>query len=237
VEELMPTVLITGASRGFGQALLDVYLKNKWTTFPIIRNQKSISNVLSLYSMQCYPIVGDITSEATGLEIDRTLRNNTDSLDVLINNAGNIKKNRGIEKISPVDLKEHFDIHCVGAFRCVKAALPFLKNSPRPLIINITSRWGSIGSTASGKGNTIYGYNIAKAAQNTLTACLFQDLKRLNIKVLAVHPGKLLTSVAAPDADTLPEVAAQKLFDWINQVDNSFECKCYDLVNETTIEC
>jgi NAD(P)-dependent dehydrogenase (short-subunit alcohol dehydrogenase family) len=69
-----------------------------------------------------------------------------------------------------------------------------------------------------------------------LTACLYQNLKQYNIKVFAVHPGQLLTSVAAPDADTPPEVAAQKLFNWINQVNDRYECKFYDLMNERTIE-
>jgi len=232
----MPNVLITGASRGFGRELLKVYLKNEWTVFPLIRNFDTISEMVSFRSKQCYPILGDVTSDSIGLEIERTLSNATDSLDVLINNAGNIKKNRGIENTSPDDLKDHFDVNCVGTFRCVKAVIPFLRKAQNPIIINITSRWGSIGRTAAGKGEHIYGYNIAKAAQNMLTACLYQDLKQYDINVFAIHPGKLLTSVAAPDADTLPEAAAQKLFDWINHVDKSFDCKCYDLMSETTME-
>ena len=69
-----------------------------------------------------------------------------------------------------------------------------------------------------------------------LTASLHQDLKPYNIKVFAIHPGKLLTSAAAPDADTQPEMAAQKLFEWINHADAGFECKFYDLMNDSTIE-
>ena len=232
----MPTVLITGASRGFGRELLKVYLKNEWTVFPLIRNLDTISEIVALHSNRCYPIIGDITSDVIGFEIERILRNATDSLDVLINNAGNIRKKRGIDNTSPGDLKEHFDVHCVGVFRCVKAALPFLRSSRNPIIINITSRWGSIGRTASGEGNTIYGYNIAKAAQNMLTACLYHDLKPFNIKVFAIHPGKLLTSAAAPDADTPPGKAAQKLFEWISYADSNSKCECYDLMNDSTIE-
>jgi len=232
----MPAVLITGASRGFGKELLKVYLKNEWTVFPLVRNLDIISEIVSLHSNRCYPIIGDITSDVIGSEIERALRNETNSLDMLINNAGNIKKNRGIDNTSPGDLTEHFEVHCVGAFRCIKAALPFLRNSRNPIIINITSRWGSIGRTAAGKGNTIYGYNIAKAAQNMLTVCLYHELKPYNIKVFSIHPGKLLTSAAAPDADTLPEKAAQKLFEWINHTDASFKCKFYDLMNDSTIE-
>lgn len=232
----MASVLITGSSRGFGRELLKVYLKNKWTVFPLIRNFETISEIVSLHSNNCYPIIGDVTSDALELEIERSLSIATYSLDVLINNAGNIKKNRGIDYNSPDDLNEYFEVHCVGAFRCVKAALPFLKKSRNPIIINVTSRWGSIDRTAAGNGNNIYGYNIAKAAQNMLTACLFHDLKPYNIKVFAIHPGKLLTSAAAPDADTPPEKAAQKLFEWINHVDASFTCEFYDLMNDSTIE-
>lgn len=232
----MSTVLITGASRGFGRELLNIYLEKGWEVFPLIRNATTISDIVSIHSNRCFPIVGDVTSELITPEIEKVLQTNANSLDVLINNAGNIKKKRGIMNTSTDDLKEFFDVHCVGAFRCTKAALAFLRKAKNPVVINITSRWGSIGKTASGNGGTIYSYNIAKSAQNMLTACLNQELKTENIKVFAVHPGRLKTAVAAPDADTMPEEAAKKMFEWIEQLDNSYKCKFYDLMGETTIE-
>ncbi|OQX94821.1 hypothetical protein B6I21_08630 [candidate division KSB1 bacterium 4572_119] len=232
----MPTVLITGASKGLGKELLKIYLHNKWKVFPLVREKNLISEIISSYKNQCFPIIGDITSENIKNRITTVLKTHSRSLDVLINNAGNIKKNRGLINTTVDDLQELFDVHCKGVFVCIKTVLPFLRNAPNPKVINITSRWGSIQRTANGKGNAIYSYNIAKAAQNMLTAILHQELKDINISVYAVHPGKLLTSIAAADADTPPEIAADRLFHWINNIPDDLNCQLYDLMNDSVIE-
>lgn len=106
----MPTILITGASRGFGRELLNIYSKNRWTIFPLVRGLNSISDIISLYSSQCYPIVGNVTSTSIGFEIENVLQKTTNSLDVLINNAGIIRKKRGIMNTSPDDLKKQINL-------------------------------------------------------------------------------------------------------------------------------
>ncbi|MBU0754470.1 MAG: SDR family oxidoreductase [Planctomycetes bacterium] len=152
-----------------------------------------------------------------------------------MNNAGNIRKHRGLLNTTVEDLEVLFSVHCVGAFRCVKSALPFLKRSGRPMVVKISSRWGSISRSVSGKGGGIYSYQIAKCAQNMLTACLDQELEKEGIRVLAVHPGKLKTQVAAADADTEPQAAAEVLAEWIERIDERTECVLHDLMGEKTI--
>jgi NAD(P)-dependent dehydrogenase (short-subunit alcohol dehydrogenase family) len=43
--------------------------------------------------------------------------------------------------------------------------------------------------TGAGRGGGIYSYQIAKCAQNMLTACMDQELRSRGIRVFAVHPG------------------------------------------------
>jgi NAD(P)-dependent dehydrogenase (short-subunit alcohol dehydrogenase family) len=112
-----------------------------------------------------------------------------------------------------------------------KVALPFLRRGRPSVVINITSRWGSIARTASGEGGGIYSYQIAKAAQNMLTVCLDQELAQDGIRVFAVHPGRLKTAVAAKDADVEPHTAALRLADWVASVDRSTACGCHDLMS------
>ena len=232
----MKKVLITGASRGFGLELLKTYLKNDWMVFPLIRDPDSIKEIQAIYEDHCFPITGDVTDDHIIDRIQNTLKDKTDALDLLINNAGNIRKVYGISNATANDLLDHFDVHCAGAFRCVKATLPFLQNASSPVVLNITSRRGSKTLTSTGKYKILYGYQIAKAAQNMLTVCLQQELKQHNIRAFSVHPGKLKTSVAPPDADTLPETAAQKLFEWAQNLDANLNNKCYDLMENSTIE-
>ena len=232
----MPSVLITGAGKGFGRELLTVFHQQGWTVFPLIRRSSQAEELQSSFGENCFPLMGDVTSENVTLEVARVLQAHTVSLDVLVNNAGNIKKLRGLENTSEKDLEEHFQVHCIGVLRCVKAALPFLRRSTAATIINITSRWGSIGRTISQKGCGIYAYQIAKCAQNMLTACLDQDLREKGIRVLAVHPGRLKTGVAPPDADIEPREAARKLFSWLQTIDRNTVCGCHELISGGLIE-
>jgi NAD(P)-dependent dehydrogenase (short-subunit alcohol dehydrogenase family) len=152
------------------------------------------------------------------------------ALDLLINNAGPIYKRRWLPETRAEDLEALFRVHCVGALRCTRAALPFLRRAPTPTIVNVTSRFGSIAGCAHGAFRGLYSYSIAKCAQNMLTVCLERELRREGIRVWAVHPGRLKTDAAASDADTEPAVAAERLADWLNAVDRDADCVLYDLM-------
>jgi NAD(P)-dependent dehydrogenase (short-subunit alcohol dehydrogenase family) len=179
--------------------------------------------------------VADVSTDDAEREIAHVIGQYTEVLDVLINNAGTIKKHRGINETTIEDLEKLFGVHCLGAFRCLRSTLPFLRQSERAVVINISSRWGSISRTVSGNGGGIYSYQIAKCAQNMLTACLDQDLRPEGIRVMAVHPGRLKTEVGAPDADTLPREAAEALADWIEQVNGQTFSGLFDLMAQEHI--
>lgn len=226
----MPSILITGASRGFGSELLDVYAGHGWTIFPLVRDHRVAIELGQIYPANCFPIVGDVSLDSVESAVERVLADHTESLDVLVNNAGHVVKNRGVLAASSAELIEHFNVHCVGAWRCVRVCLPYLRRSERPVVVNITSRFGSIGELGNQAMTSIYAYNIAKCAQNMLSACLDKELVESGIRVLPVHPGRLKTAAAAYDADTLPREAAVKLFDWIASIDESTPCEMYDLM-------
>jgi len=67
------------------------------------------------------------------------------------------------------DMEELFRVHCVGAFRCTRAALPFLRKAPKPVVVNVASRSVDRAERA-GEFPRIYSYSIAKCAQNMLTS-------------------------------------------------------------------
>ncbi len=232
----MPSIMITGASKGFGRELLHLYLEKKWDTFPLVRDKSSIMEFVERYAGHCVPIVGDVRQDEIMEEISKVLEGYGDGLDVLINNAGNIRKNRGIEAATTAELIDHFDVHCVGAFRCTKAALPYLKQTENPIIINVSSRWGSIADTPGRTTGLIYAYQIAKSAQNMLSACLYQEFKDRNIRVVALHPGRLQTSVAAPDADTSPRKAALRLAEFVDRLPEGHDFRFHDLMGNSIID-
>ena len=232
----MPAVLITGASRGFGRALVEVYARRGWTLFPLVRDGAIAAGLEASAGAACHPVVADVATDRAEHEIARVLGDHCEALDVLVNNAGHIIKLRGLRKTTPEDLEALFRVHCVGAFRCTRAALPFLKRARKPVVIDVTSRWGSIGRTLTGLLSGIYSYQIAKCAQNMLTACLDMELKKEGIRAFAVHPGRLRTEVAPPDADVDPDEAAEALAGWIDRIDERTPCGFHDLMGKGLIE-
>jgi NAD(P)-dependent dehydrogenase (short-subunit alcohol dehydrogenase family) len=224
----MLSVLITGASRGFGRELADVYARRGWTVFPLVRDPL----VAKAWggSERCHPICADVGAPGVEGAICAALANHNGGLNLLVNNAGDVRKLRWLPETAAEDVQELFRVHCVGALRCTRAALPFLKRAPMPMVVNITSRFGSIARCANGEFRGLYSYSIAKCAQNMLTVCLDRELRQEGIRVWAVHPGRLMTEAAASDADVDPAVAAERLADWLNAVDRDADCFLYDLM-------
>jgi NAD(P)-dependent dehydrogenase (short-subunit alcohol dehydrogenase family) len=231
----MPSVLVTGASRGLGRELASVYRERGWTVFPLVRTAEAAAEWSAAGGDACHPIVADLSSAALEAAIAAKLAVHTRALDLLINNAGQVRKLRWLPETRPEDIEDLLRVHCVGAFRCTRVALPFLRAAPQPTVVNVTSRFGSLGMTVAGGFRGIYSYSIAKCAQNMLTACLDQELRKDGIRVFAVHPGRLRTSVAAVDADTDPREAAARLADWVASIDRDAECALYDVMSGAVI--
>ena len=224
----MPSVLVTGASRGFGRELAGVFLGRGWTVFPLVRSAQAMAAWAG--AERCFPLCADVGGADAEAAIGRALEAHASALDLLVNNAGQIHKLRWLPETVAEHMEELFRVHCVGAFRCTRAALPFLRRAEKPMVVNVTSRFGSIARSAAGEFRGIYSYSIAKCALNMLTACLDQELRREGIRVLAVHPGKLTTAAAAVDADTEPRIAAEKLADWLSALDHDVDCRLQDLM-------
>ena len=125
----MPSVLITGASRGYGRELFNIYAQREWTVYPLVRDPLIAMELKINTQIPCHPIVADVATEEVETEISSVLGAHCDSLDLLINNAGHVKKLRGFEHTYPEDLEDLFRVHCVGVLRCVRASLPCLKKN------------------------------------------------------------------------------------------------------------
>ena len=133
-------------------------------------------------------------------------------------------------------MEDHFNVHVSGTFRVIKTCLPYLQKSDNPIIVNMSSRKGSINKINSGAYRILFPYQIAKAAQNMLTACLNQELKETSIKTYAIHPGNLKTAVAPPDADTEPREAAIKIFNWITSGNKLSTNSFYSIMDNSILE-
>jgi NAD(P)-dependent dehydrogenase (short-subunit alcohol dehydrogenase family) len=207
----MNKVLITGASRGLGLALAEQFSTIGFSLFLVVRSEESQANLRKQFP-DANVLVCDLTAEDYQSKLTAWLNGHT--IDIVINNAGSGTKAPSLAETEPQFLRKEFETNCIAVLTTVKGSLDALKRSLSPIVINISSRRGSLTmqseSAAKGSGCS-YSYRISKAAQNMLSLCLADDLEDSDIKVVSIHPGRLLTDMAPKDALTTPEASARKL--------------------------
>ena len=174
----------------------------------------------------CFPMVADVTDNNVQATIIESLKSRS-GIDVLVNNAGTESNGILLSDTSPHDVLSLVDVHCLGVLRVSQAVIPLMEKDG--IVINVSSRFGSIAKTAAGELDAIecsYAYRIAKAAQNMLTQCMCREFRKTGIRICAIHPGRLKIETASSDADKTPEEAAEELFDKLSAIEHG---KFYDL--------
>jgi NAD(P)-dependent dehydrogenase (short-subunit alcohol dehydrogenase family) len=124
-------------------------------------------------------------------------------IDVLVNNAGGLGGRSRFEDMTTEFYRFVMALNLDSTFFASRAAIPFLKKSDYPSIINYTS---NAGWNAGGPGAGIYG--TSKAGVHTITRALAKDLAEYGIRVNAVSPGTIDTPFHAKTKETKPEVFA-----------------------------
>jgi NAD(P)-dependent dehydrogenase (short-subunit alcohol dehydrogenase family) len=155
-----------------------------------------------------------VTSEEATGQIVAAISSAGDGLSLLINNAGIPGHGTSIEEISIPEITSVIETNCIGALRCAKACAPFLKRQENGVIVNISSRLGSLRGNAEGefqKERHSYAYRIAKAALNMTTLCLAHDESLSGISVVSVHPGRMQTHLGGENAPHPAEQSAALL--------------------------
>ncbi len=193
-------ILITGANRGIGRALLDEALRRgakrvyAATRSPLQHSDKRVT-----------PLTLDVTSAS---QIQRAA-NEVDTLDLLINNAGVAI----YDDLSNLDvIEQHLAVNFFGLLRVTQAFLPQLKRSKGAIVNNL-----SLAGLAALP--VIPSYSISKAAAFNMTQSLRALLAGQGVTVHAVVLGPVDTDMNRgfniPKAS--PESAAQLIFDGLEK--------------------
>ena len=191
----MPTVLITGANRGIGLALVKSFAKDGWKVHACCRNQERAKTLKSE--------PGDITRHkldvTDNLKVESLARQLADEpIDVLINNAGVYTTREGFGSTDYEAWAEMLAVNTLSPLRMVEHFADLVAGSERKLIANISSRMGSIASVEKGGS---YPYRTSKCALNMVTKLLSIDLAERGITTISLHPGWVQTDMGGEDAD------------------------------------
>ena len=178
-------VFITGASSGIGKAI-GCYLHNKgYTVYGTSRNPDKHQVTIPFTLL---PL--DVTKPDTVDAAIATILNTSNTIDVLVNNAG-VGITGPIEETPTDEIRNAFETNFYGPLHVIKSVLPHMRHQGSGHIINITSIAGYMGLPYRGI------YSATKAALEITTEAYRMETKQFGIQMTNVAPGDFATNIAS----------------------------------------
>ena len=179
------TILITGATAGFGAAIARKFGSEGYHLILTGRRAERLAalknELQEKYAINVTTASFDVRDK---MEVKSAFENGErNTVDILVNNAGLAAGMAPIDAGDDEDWDTMIDTNLKGLLYVTKAVLPFLKRSPAPHIINIGS---TAAKMAYQNGNV---YCATKHAVDALSQSMRIDLLPYKIKVTAIHPG------------------------------------------------
>lgn len=193
------TILITGASTGIGAATARA-LAGGNTLFLHYNQSKAeaeaLARAVAEQGATAHLVQADLTTEAGCRHVAEAVTDRTDTLDVLVNNAGSLIERHTVKTVSWDLMEQIFSLNTFSAMLMTRLCIPLLQKGTDPCIVNITSIAARHGAPTA----TLYG--AAKGALDSFTRGAARELAP-DIRVNAVAPGVILTPFH--DRFTTPE--------------------------------
>lgn len=206
----MAKVLITGANRGVGFELTRQLMEDSSNfVFACCRNPAGATAVEQLIARlgNGMLVEMDVTSDSSVQAAAALISAETQSLDIIINNAGVLNRSETLANLDHTIVQDHFNINAVGPMRVSQAFVAMLAKGDNPRLVNISSQLGSITALENGNWGS-YSYNASKAALNVFVRMMANELKPRGISVITMHPGWVQTDMGGPEAAVTPSDSA-----------------------------
>jgi NAD(P)-dependent dehydrogenase (short-subunit alcohol dehydrogenase family) len=172
----MPTVLVTGASRGIGRAIALKLAEAGWDVLAGVRTAGD-----EPAGARITPVVIDVT------DVGDLAARLPDRLDAVVNNAG-IVVGGPIEALPLEDLRTQLEVNVTGQVAVTQAVLPRLRES-RGRVVFVSSVSGRVATPFTGA------YNASKFAIEGIADALRMELRPWKIAVSLVEPGSIDTAL------------------------------------------
>lgn len=188
------TVLITGSNRGIGKAMVEKFASSGANLIAHCRKPNNefenyIKEISKKYCVKIISMFFDVTNTEEMKNVMKNVLQNTDSIDILINNAG--IAHGGFFQMTKIDtIRDVFNINLFSMMELTQIVLRKMIRQKSGHIINMSS----IAGIKVRAGNSAYG--VSKAAVKAWTETLAYELTDLGIKVNAIAPMLTDTNMA-----------------------------------------
>ena len=184
--------LVTGAGKGIGKAIALALAAEGAQVGLIARTEKDLQLVaeeIQTAGVRAACAMADVSNRN---EVDAAvlkIKNELGDIDILINNAGVGTFGKFLE-LEPDVWEQHIKINLFGVYYTTRAVLPSMIERQRGDIVNISSTAGKTGAA------TTSAYSASKFAVFGLSESLMQEVRKHNIRVMALAPSTVVTDLA-----------------------------------------
>jgi 3-oxoacyl-[acyl-carrier protein] reductase len=217
------TVIITGASRGIGKGIAEVFAQQganiAFTYRSSDEKAKALEEELSANGCKAKGYKSDASDFDAAQKLAADVLEEFGSIDVLVNNAG-ITKDGLLMRMSEDDFDSVMDINMKSVFNMTKAVLRPMLKQRKGSIINMSSVVGVKGN--AGQAN----YSASKAAINGFTKSTALELGSRNIRCNSIAPGFIETEMTEA-------LGAEQINEWRNSIPLKRGGTTEDIANAT----
>ncbi|MDQ6830490.1 MAG: SDR family oxidoreductase [Gemmatimonadota bacterium] len=187
--------LITGGTRGIGRAIAQHFYSLGAEVAVNARTDARARAAAMLVGDRALGVGADVSKRTEVREMVDAVIARFDRLDILVNNAAIAHATR-IDEISEAEWRETIDVNLTGAFLCLTAVIPRMRDQKFGRVINISSLAGRSVSLLGGAH-----YTASKAGMLGLTRAAAKELGPAGITVNAICPGLIDTELARENSN------------------------------------
>jgi NAD(P)-dependent dehydrogenase (short-subunit alcohol dehydrogenase family) len=180
--------IVTGGGSGIGAATARLLAAEGLTVALVGRRRERLEEVAQDLGRRAFALPADLGRSEAPDEVVAAVLERAGRLDVIVNNAAALRL-KPVEAFSVADFDEHIAVNVRAPYFLVRAALPALRASPAPVVVNVSSA----AAVMYRPRQTIYG--LTKAAIEHLTRNLAAELAPEGIRVACIRPGPVATEI------------------------------------------
>lgn len=183
--------VVTGAGSGIGEGIARAFVEEGACVTFVGRSGEKLEQAaanLSPERILCYPC--DVSERAAVEAMGKQVQDRFGPVNVLVNNAGINTVRRAVGEVDPSDWDYTIAVNLTGAFNCIRAVLPKMRELKSGLIINVSSIAGKRASKIGGAA-----YSASKHGMVALTHSINEEELDDGIRSTVLCPGEVDTPI------------------------------------------